>query len=101
MMTTVVRFLDSLVNTINPCLDAPVSGVHPCQKRSDELIDDLQDYIELVNKLQRHTRCNPSYCLRVDRSGQQRCRFGYPKELSESTYLREENGQPELLTYCM
>jgi len=51
-----------------------------------------------VNKLQRHTRCNSSYCLRVDRSGQQRCRFGYPKEIVRDTYLHDDNGQPELIT---
>ena len=60
--------------------------------------DDLQDYINMVNKVQRHTRCNSSYCLRVDRTGRQYCRFGYPKETTESTYLRDDNGKPELVT---
>lgn len=60
--------------------------------------DDLQDYIELINKLQRHTRCNPSYCLHVDRSGQQTCRFSYLKETTENTCLRDDNGKLELVT---
>ena len=99
LMNSVVQYLDSLATTINPGLDAPVPNLHPCQKRSEDLHDDKQDYIELVNKLQRHTRCNSSYCLRVDnRTGQQQCRFGYPKELTENTYLRDDNGQPELIT---
>jgi ATP-dependent DNA helicase PIF1 len=52
----------------------------------------------LINKLQCHTRCNSSYCLRVDRTGHQYCRFGYPKDPTEDTYLRDDNGQPELIT---
>jgi hypothetical protein len=65
-MKEVVRYLDSLVTTINPGLNAPLSDRHPCQKRSEEINDDMQDYIELINKLQRHTRCS-SYCLRCNK----------------------------------
>jgi hypothetical protein len=97
-MNVVVQYLDSLVTMINPGIDAPVPDLHPCQKRSEELHDDLQDYVDLVNKLQRHTRCNSSYCLRTDRTGNQSCRFGYPKETTEITYLRDDNGRPELIT---
>ena len=50
-MTNVVKYLDSLVTTINPGLDAPAPNRHPCQKRPEELRDDIQDYIELLNKL--------------------------------------------------
>lgn len=57
------------------------------------------DYIELVNKLQRHTRCSPSYCLRVNQAGEQSCRFGYPKENTEHTNVRDDgHGNPELVT---
>jgi hypothetical protein len=51
-MKEVVRYLDSLVTTINPGLNAPLSDRHPCQKRSEEINNDMQDYIELINKLQ-------------------------------------------------
>jgi ATP-dependent DNA helicase PIF1 len=98
-MTNMVKYLDSLITTINPGLDSTVPDRHPCQKRPEELHDDLQDYIKLVNKLQRHTQCNPSYCLRVDRMGQQSCRFGYLKEIIENTYIRDDNNrEPELMT---
>jgi hypothetical protein len=54
-MNNVVQYLDSLITTINTGLDAPVPERHLCRKRSEEIHDDLQDYIDLVNKLQRHT----------------------------------------------
>ncbi|CAG8802972.1 2782_t:CDS:2, partial [Cetraspora pellucida] len=99
IMEEVIQYLNGLVTTINPGLNAPVPDRHLCQKNHDEIHDDLQDYIDLINKLQRHTRCSPSYCLRINKSGQQFCRYGYPKEISEHTYLRDDNhGHPELVT---
>ena len=51
-----------------------------------------------MNKLQRHTRCSPSYCLRVKKD-QQCCRFGFPKDTVEQSFIREnDRGQPELFT---
>jgi hypothetical protein len=98
-MNEIIQYLDSLVTTINPGLDMPIPERHPCQKKSNELNDDQQDYINLINKLQRHTRCSPAYCLRINREGKQICRFGYPKEIVERTFVRDDNnGQPELVT---
>ncbi len=69
IMRNVVQYLDSLVTTINSGLDTPVPDHHPYQKRPEELRNDLQDYIELVNKLQRYTQCNSAYCLHIDHAG--------------------------------
>jgi hypothetical protein len=65
LMNNAVRYIDSLIITINPGIHAPIPRQYPCQKGSGEIVDDEQDYIELVNKLQRHTRCSPSYCLQI------------------------------------
>ena len=98
-MNNVIKYLKDLVTTINPEPDSPIPDRHPCQKGHDEVCDDLQDYIDLINKLQRHTRCSPAYCLRVNRAGQQTCRFGYPKDIIEHTLVRDDgHGQPELVT---
>jgi hypothetical protein len=100
-MKKVVKYTDSIVTTINSEINAAIPRKYPCQKSSDEIKDNLQqDYIELVNKLQRHTYCSPSYCLRVNKkTGQQMCRFGYPKDYIDRTFIREDNqGQPALIT---
>src|SRR2546429_4034383 len=60
-------------------------------KRSEELHDDLQDYVDLVNKLQRHTRCNSSYCLRTDRTGKDR----------KSTRLNSSHGYISYAVFCL
>ena len=95
----VEEYLNNLVTTINPGIDSPVPEQHPCQKRHNEIANNEQDYIDLINKLQCHTRCSPSYCLQVNKDGQQSCRFGYPKENVEQSYLRDDEcGQPEFVT---
>ncbi|EXX69416.1 Pif1p [Rhizophagus irregularis DAOM 197198w] len=97
-MSRILSHFDSLVTTINPCPDATVPVRHPCQKANDELYDDLQDYIELVNKLQKHTRCSPSNCLKTKNS-QQYCRFGFPKDNVEHNFIHEnDREQLELIT---
>ena len=99
-MQNVLNYMDSLITTINPDVNASMPNKHPCQKYIECCDDSLQDYIELVNKLQRHTWCSTSYYLRVDKkTGQQFCRFGFPKDLREQTIIQENDcGQPELLT---
>src|SRR3990170_4143760 len=99
LMSNGIQYIDSIVTTINPNIFASIPERHPCQKSSNEIVDDTQDYIELINKLQRHTRCSPSYCLRVKKNDETVCRFGYPKEISGQTYIRNDKyGQPELVS---
>lgn len=88
------------MTTTNLGIYAPIPKRHLCQKRYDEIEDDLQDYIKLINKVQRHTICNPSYYSRIDKkTGRKICRFRYSKEHVGYTVIREDkHGQPELLT---
>ena len=51
----VEEYLNNLVTTINLGIDSPVPTQHPCQKRHNEIANNEQDYIDLINKLQRHT----------------------------------------------
>ncbi|CAG8615871.1 14657_t:CDS:2 [Cetraspora pellucida] len=98
-MKEVVHYLNSLATTINSELNAPIPAQHLCQKHLEELNDDLQDYVELINKLQCHTHCSSSYCLRTNKqTGKQFCRFRFLKELKDETVLHNENGYIELIT---
>jgi hypothetical protein len=51
-MNNAIHYIDSMVTTINPGINAAIPERHPCQKKSDEIDDDSKDYIELINKLQ-------------------------------------------------
>ena len=62
-------------------------------------LDPERDYEYLCNRVQRH-KCTPSYCKRQNpTTGEEYCRFGYPKRISERTgwgdYENPETGQME------
>ncbi len=94
-MNEVLQYLNNMITTVNPGFNVCIPERHPCQKGSNELSDDQWNYIDLINKLQRHTRCSPAYCFRV-KNEQQYCRFNY---LKENTFVRDDgHSQPELVT---
>ena len=45
--------------------------VHPYQKFDETLIRSEDDYDNLVNKVQRHSKCCSNYCWRQDQMGKQ------------------------------
>lgn len=64
----ICQYVDWLLSTCNP--NPPDNGlwikpsVHPCQEYHKNIKDSDSDYIDLLNMVQRHTRCSTSYCLR-------------------------------------
>ena len=64
------KYVDWLLSTVNPT--PPDEGMWvrpdclPCQKHYQEIPDcDIDDnFCDLLNMVQRHTRCSTSYCLR-------------------------------------
>lgn len=46
------------------------------------------DYIDLVNTVERHTKCNSAYCSKTDSNGNQSCRFKFPMETAPNTHLK-------------
>ena len=66
-------------------------NVHPCKKRLEDIPEeDLeQDYIDLANSVQRHTKCSSAYCLRT-KNDKQECRFKFPFGCCEKTHLSFE-----------
>ncbi|PKK68501.1 hypothetical protein RhiirC2_782199 [Rhizophagus irregularis] len=70
-------------------INAPIPRQHPCQKASDEITDDTQDYIASYNDIR--------FLLPSDQK--KTCRFGYPIGRNDHTFIRDDkNGQPELVT---
>ena len=41
-----------------------------------------------VHPCQRHSKCSSYYCLRKDQLGNQYCRFHYPFEMNDKTYIQ-------------
>ena len=66
---------------------------HPCTVSLTDVPDSAlnEDYTNLVNTVQRHTRCSPAYCIKQKQNQQQpTCRFGYPKECIDQTDITFE-----------
>ena len=67
-------------------------AVHACKRKfldiSHHESDD--DYADLVNSVERHTKCSSAYCVRTDKDGNQNCRFNFPIEETPQTYIKFE-----------
>jgi hypothetical protein len=94
---TVCQYVDWLLSTVNP--NAPEEDMwirpetHPCQRRHSDIPEHEKqsDYVDLLNMVQRHTRCSTSYCLRKKSNETElKCRFHFPFDNCPKTKLEFE-----------
>lgn len=67
--------------------------LHPCKRRYTDIPCDEQneDYIDLLNTVQRHTRCSTNYCLKHKQNeADLQCHFNFPFNLCDKTRLEFE-----------
>lgn len=86
----ICQYHDSLLTTMNPVNPEEWSrpNVHPCKVKFSEAMEEKDsDYVDLVNSIQRHSKCNSAYCLRYDKAGNQFCRFKFPFDDCKETYI--------------
>lgn len=57
-----LNFWDQHVSTWHPDLNCPAAAIHPSARLFDSLLDTKQELAEVLNHLQRHTKCAPGYC---------------------------------------
>ena len=94
----VCQYVDWLLSTYNP--NPPDNqtwakpSIHPCQRRHKDILspqDFDDDYVDLLNTVQRHTRCSSNYCLRKKQNETElKCRFKFPFEPCLNTKLEFE-----------
>ena len=90
---TIIEYVDWLTTTFNPSvpsemwrMPAPIN--HPCTRNPLQVSDAEQDYADLVNTVERHTKCNAAYCLRKKKGkSHSQCRFEYPRPLKSETTI--------------
>ncbi len=94
---TVCQYVDWLLSTVNP--NPPDEDMwirpetHPCQRLHHDIPEhEIQsDYVDLLNMVQRHTRCSTSYCLRKKSNETElKCRFHFPFDHCPETKLEFE-----------
>lgn len=93
----VCQYVDWLLSAVNPNPPEDViwvrPDIHPCQKRFKDIIDcDIDsDYCDLLNMVQRHTKCSTSYCLRKQGDKKElKCRFHFPIDHCSQSKLEFE-----------
>lgn len=87
----ICTYVDTLISTYNPT--PPEDGwtkpvLHPCRKSHDDIVesDYENDYIDLLNTVQRHTHCSTKYCLKQKpNENNVQCRFNFPFPLCSET----------------
>ncbi|XP_020896155.1 uncharacterized protein LOC110235051 [Exaiptasia diaphana] len=94
---TACKYVDWLLSTMNP--NPPDEemwirpDVHPCQRQYNDIPEwDMDsDYVDILNMVQRHTRCSTNYCLRKKSSENElKCRFHFPFDHCSQTKIEFE-----------
>ena len=44
----------------------------------------------LINSVERHTKCSTAYCIKIKPGQQSTCRFNFPKDSQEETFIEFE-----------
>ncbi|XP_052119466.1 uncharacterized protein LOC127748747 [Frankliniella occidentalis] len=85
---------------MHPNINERLAPVHPCRIQVNEVDDMQKDLAQLLNKVQRHSKCSDGYCIRYNKKTKSKgCRFKFPKALQEARDLvLNENNQYELVT---
>jgi len=96
----IANYFDKYISTENPDIECPPAVIHPSRTKLSEVVDIKKDLAQLLNRVQRHTRCTEGNCLRFNKKSKKtECRFKFPKDLQESTKLViTEDNDVELLT---
>lgn len=91
----VCQYVDFLLSTRNPC--PPDDGwskldIHPCQTSYLSLKYNQmeEDYVDLLNSVQRHTMCSTKYCFREKNNSELKCRFNFPFDDCSKTRINFE-----------
>jgi hypothetical protein len=96
-----IDFWDPLVSTWNPGKNEPPAPQHPSAQDPTTLTDTQLELAQLLNRVQRHTKCIEGYCLRkAKQTGDKVCRFKFPQTLRDITEVVDAQGKsnPEFLT---
>ena len=90
----ICEYVNRLLTTWNHCPPQnemwSKPHIHPCSHQHKDISDSQQsdDYIDLINTVQRHTTCSTRYCLKHETNKEGlHCRFNYPFECSDITNL--------------
>lgn len=92
-MDDFIKYWDNVITAWNPCRredeNTPLLGVHPCSRDHHSLRDTKEELAEMLNWVERHTKCMPGYCQvyrKLPGTDEKIpvCRFEYPMTCRDS-----------------
>jgi hypothetical protein len=97
-----IDFWDQHVSTWHPQLATPPAAVYPSACLLNTLDDTKLELAEMLNRLQRHTKCTAGYCeWKKKGSGEIFCQFGFPKECCETSAYTKNADQNLFLNFTL
>lgn len=90
----ILDYYSKLVTAVNPDPDSEMADIHPCRKLHRNIENFQEDLAQILNKVQRHTRCSTDYCLKFNKEkGGVRCRFNFPADMQDTAaFVKDDNG---------
>lgn len=77
-------FFKNLVTAENPNQHEFPSPAHPCSLKLSEIDELQQDLIQLINRVQRHTKYTET-CIRTNRKTKlKECRYRFPQQVCDN-----------------
>lgn len=74
-----LEFWSPLAIAINPAGGIPPAALNPCSRPFDQRKNTMKELAELLNRVQRHTKCTTAYCLRkTKKTNEISCTFHFP-----------------------
>jgi len=89
-LSEVLDYFSGLICAVNPNPDVASPDSHPCRRDYNLITDFEEDLSQLLNEVQRHTRCSPRYCIRNNK-----CRYKFPREMQENSTLQKNEEKQE------
>ncbi|KAK3920379.1 ATP-dependent DNA helicase [Frankliniella fusca] len=95
----VKTYFEGLISAVIPNPNVEMAFRHPCEVRFGEVEDAETDISQLLLKVQRHTKCSPGYCLRLNKQRETVCRFHFPFDINEAAELKlnDKSGNYEFI----
>ena len=77
----------TIINDALPLDNWTIPSLHPSAISTDNVEDLDRDCAALVNSVERHTKCNPAYCIEIKPGQQPTFRFNFPNDCQDETSI--------------
>jgi hypothetical protein len=87
------QFWAGYISAWNPNPNRPPDARNPASVPRSQLTNTVDEYTALLNRLQIHSRCTESYCLRAEKGkpgAEKTCRFFFPRLLFNNAVLTKD-----------